>query len=692
MEAHEQKAVVAGSSVPDALETSFGDEAQIEYVPYGRLCRSPLNVRKKAPTGIETLAGTIAGKGLIQNLVVHPVKGSRAKQPKLGVCAGQRRLAALDLLFSQGKITKDFQVPVLIVSEGEAVAASLIENREREDMHIADESVAFRLLVEEGKSVIHVAALFGTSEVAVRRSLKLASLSPTLLEAFRDDQMDFEQAVALALADDHETQERVWADAREPWQRTPRELRAAITTTEIDASRSHLAKFVGIEVYEAAGGHVRRDLFSDAANAGFITDPDLLHRLATERLVAASQEIACEGWSWIETRTRRDYNEMVAFARLHSVSREPTPEEQAELDALIVKRDAASDALNAYFDTDGEPDEDEQERLEDAANAASDAVDLYGERFETFDADDMKRAGAFVVIDSDGQLSVERGLIRREDAKKVAGGANAVAGVAVGVAAPKKAKPLHGEKLCRRLTAHRTAAIQAELARQPNAALAVLMSRMIPVVFEDVYAREFAEYAIRIEAHTSRDRLLTDADDMADSVAWKEIEGEREKWARMLPERTAELLPWLLVQDVDITSNLFAFCVAATLDGTSAVDRAHPINELADLLHVDLSYYWKPTRVSYFDHVSKARMVDVVAAAVSPEAAANLQGMKKGDAAAAAELRMADSGWLPEVLTNRETPERRSYGYVSADDDADDADEGDGDDEMAATEEEPQDA
>ena len=136
MEAHEEKTVVSGTDGADVPETRFGNEAQIEYVPYGRLCRSPLNVRKKAPTGIEALAITIASKGLVQNLVVHPVKGSRAKQPKLGVCAGQRRLAALDLLFAQGKITKEQPVPVLIVSEGEAVAASLIENREREDMHM----------------------------------------------------------------------------------------------------------------------------------------------------------------------------------------------------------------------------------------------------------------------------------------------------------------------------------------------------------------------------------------------------------------------------------------------------------------------------------------------------------------------------------------------------------------------------
>jgi len=40
--------------------------------------------------------------------------------------------------------------------------------------------------------------------------------------------------------------------------------------------------------------------------------------LATQRLVTASQEIACEGWSWIETRTRRDYNELFGFARLRS--------------------------------------------------------------------------------------------------------------------------------------------------------------------------------------------------------------------------------------------------------------------------------------------------------------------------------------------------------------------------------------
>lgn len=78
----------------------------IQYVPYNRLCPSSLNIRKKAPTGIEALAATIGKNGLLHNLVVHEIKGS-ANPSKLGVCAGQRRLAALDLLVEHGRITKD---------------------------------------------------------------------------------------------------------------------------------------------------------------------------------------------------------------------------------------------------------------------------------------------------------------------------------------------------------------------------------------------------------------------------------------------------------------------------------------------------------------------------------------------------------------------------------------------------------
>lgn len=652
---------------------SNAEPERIKYVAYSRLARSPLNVRKKEPTGIEALAQTIFEQGLLQNLVVHEVKG-RTKLPKLGVCAGQRREAALDLLYSQGRITKDYPVPVLIVSEGEAVAASLIENREREPMHIADECVAFGLLAQEGKPVSHIAALFKVSEMVVRRALKIANLAPVLLDLLRDDRLDYEQAKALVLADDHAAQERAWNEARNDWQRRPSELRAALTKEELDARKNPLAVFVGLDAYEAAGGYVKRDLFSDDHNAGYIADADLLHRLATDRLIELSQTIAAEGWSFVETRTRPDHAELVRFERIASYSREPTKLEKKELAALVAVRDEAKDALDAYYaNQDGDEDEELCERLDDALTDAASAVDAYGERFEAFDPDDMKRAGAFVVIDEDGKVEVTRGLRRSEDCE---GDTNRLATPTHSQQkrdVPTKAKPLHGEKLCKRLTAHRTAAVQVELAKNPGVALAVLMYRLIPAVFDDLYGHRCSDQALQIEVHTSRDALASHADDMGDSAAWKALEEQRSNWEQTLPKRVDELLSWLLKQDQEVTSRLFAFCVSATLDGISQVDRAHPINEVANTMQVDFARYWKPTRKGYFDHVSKDRIALVVSEAVAPSVAADLRGMKKGDAATAAELRMAESGWLPEVLSNREIPQQ--FTYAAWEDDAEGVDD-----------------
>lgn len=91
-----------------------------------------------------------------------------------------------------------------------------------------------------------------------------------------------------------------------------------------------------------------------------------------------------------------------------------------------------------------------------------------------------------------------------------------------------------------------------------------------------------------------------------------------------------------------------------------------------------MTRYWTPTRATYFDHVSKARIAEVVSAAVSPKAAADLDKMKKADAAAAAELRLAKAAWLPEILTDRETP-------VTPSRESHDDDENEGDDDSANT-------
>ncbi|WP_147394117.1 hypothetical protein [Paraburkholderia sp. BL23I1N1] len=56
-----------------------------------------------------------------------------------------------------------------------------------------------RMLAGEGKSIEYIAALFRISPLVVRRRLKLANVSPKLLELFRNDEMKIEQVTALAL-------------------------------------------------------------------------------------------------------------------------------------------------------------------------------------------------------------------------------------------------------------------------------------------------------------------------------------------------------------------------------------------------------------------------------------------------------------------------------------------------------------
>jgi ParB family chromosome partitioning protein len=199
--------IVENRTNETVAESRFGNDTPIEYVPLALLCKSPHNVRRKTPTGIEALAGNIAAAGVMQNLVTHEMK-SRGKQRKLGVCAGQRRLLALELLHTAGRIDDSYPVPVKIVSEADAVAVSLIENQ-HEPMHPADACEAFRLLVNEGRTVTFIAALFSLSEIQVQRHLKLANVSPHLLDVFRDDGMTLEQIRTLALTDDHELQERL---------------------------------------------------------------------------------------------------------------------------------------------------------------------------------------------------------------------------------------------------------------------------------------------------------------------------------------------------------------------------------------------------------------------------------------------------------------------------------------------------
>ena len=94
----------------------------------------------------------------------------------------------------------------------------------------------------------------------MKQRLKLASVSPKLLDVYAEDGMTLEQLMAFTVNPDHERQVQVWEAIRSSWNKEPYQIRRMLTETSVRAS-DRRAVFVGVEAYESAGGTMLHDLF-----------------------------------------------------------------------------------------------------------------------------------------------------------------------------------------------------------------------------------------------------------------------------------------------------------------------------------------------------------------------------------------------------------------------------------------------
>ena len=78
--------------------------------------------------------------------------------------------------------------------------------------HPADQFEAFKALAGDGKGPEEIAARFGCSPATVRQRLRLASVSPALLDIYRADDMALDQLMAFTVSDDHGAQQKTWAE------------------------------------------------------------------------------------------------------------------------------------------------------------------------------------------------------------------------------------------------------------------------------------------------------------------------------------------------------------------------------------------------------------------------------------------------------------------------------------------------
>ena len=254
-------------------------EPLIREVPLSRLALAPENVRKTPPDpqADAELKASIAALGLLENLVVRtaaPDPGSLPGQAADGaecyaVVAGGRRLMAMQSLVEDGVLDADHPVPCLVAADGNTVGElSLAENVVRIAMHPADQVVAFTNLAGAGLSVATIAARFGMSERLVEQRLRLGNAAPELLEAYRANAIDLEVLKAFAVTTDRERQMAVWEQVSAQGYRPSAWQVKRLLTEERVPGASAIARFVGVEAYEAAGGQVLRDLFARDDESG----------------------------------------------------------------------------------------------------------------------------------------------------------------------------------------------------------------------------------------------------------------------------------------------------------------------------------------------------------------------------------------------------------------------------------------
>jgi ParB family transcriptional regulator, chromosome partitioning protein len=625
-------------------------ETRVLSIPLNKLAPSARNVRRTGrEIGIEALAASISAHGLLQNLTVLPVHKQDKPTGTYEVIAGGRRLLALKSLAKAKQIAKDATIDCLVLAEGSAEEVSLAENVVRENLHPADQFEAFKRLVdEEGLGCEAIAARFGVTAAVVRQRLRLAAVSPVLMQAYRDSGMTLDQLMAFTVTEDHARQEMVWESLS--W-KDPSAIRRALAEDRVRAT-DRRAVFVGAEAYEAAGGVIERDLFTDD-QGGFFADPGLLDRLALEKLTGVAEAIQAAGWKWASVCL--DYPHANGLHRVYPKVQRLSEPDQARLDELEQQYETLADEYEAEDD------------LPEAVVAELDAIAVEMEALRAqqsaYDPEEIARSGVFVVLDQSGRPRIEAGFVRSEDKRPAApssdeepnakdGGETSSAaattntdGVVVG--------PL-SDRLVADLTAHRTAALRDRLAENTDIALQALVHAFALQTFYPGYSQSSC-----LDCRITSAGLSGFAPGIGESVACQKIDHRASAWVSHLPESPADL--WSIVGELNQGERLalLAHCVSLGINVVrSWENRSRALShadQLAAALGLDMTAYWRPTVTSYFGQVTKAHILDAVREAVSDDAARRIEGAKKPAMADAAEGLLSETTWLPAMLRSPRT-------------------------------------
>lgn len=375
-------------------QSKINEDNTIIYASLNQLFLHDLNPRQEvAQEDVDALADSIKTCGLLQNL-----SGIEDDCGKIGIVAGGRRLRALaHLAEADPTLETVTSIPVLLAKDiVQAEMWANAENTAREDLDPADEIRAYGRMAKSNATADAIASAFGVTVAHVNGRLKLAGLPDAALDALKAKMINLTSAQKMTTAHD----EKLILEAIqmiEDGQISNINQLDRVLHPKAAKATDRRAAFVGAEAYEAAGGKISRDLFSEDV---FFENQDVLDETFAAKLTDQAGALLVEtGFAWVETNNDSYLNyyfiQENKFERIYPVEGVLTEEEAEEYDALA---DLA-----------------EGEVIDDAGQARLDALQaiLDGEY-----SDDQKRfAGAVVYVTNSGKLEVEHGLVRSDDKK-----------------------------------------------------------------------------------------------------------------------------------------------------------------------------------------------------------------------------------------------------------------------------------
>ncbi|MGP0039623.1 MAG: DNA-binding protein, partial [Rhodomicrobium sp.] len=520
-----------------------------------------------------------------------------------------------------------------------------------------------KAMADKGHGEATIAAAFRVSTLVVRQRLRLANASPVILKAYGDDEISLEQLMAYCVTDDHVRQEQVFESIKTSWNNGAEQIRRLLTEKSVSLHDKRV-RFIGTDAYQSAGGAIERDLFSEEDD-GYLIDVALVDRLVSEMLAAEAEKIRAEGWAWVQHAIDFPWNQRRDFRAVTPVTPALTEEEDAEAETLAQE----FDELDSVPEEDRVPEDAERLAAINARLAELDAKQA------VYSDEQKDKAGAFVSLDHDGTLIVERGYRRYADVaaeqQTRAAGANSPSGLprdpdnagmphetgepddtASGPADPAANDDDSAElpdKLMTELTAYHSLGLRNALAADHRIAyLAVLNA----VVLDLFYRGYTSNNCLQIDA---KDNLVMGFPGLAEFLARKKIDARHEAFQKLLPENEWEVWDALLKLDHDTQQALFAHCAGLTVNALHETfgrsnKRRHAL-QLAQALELDMGAQgFVTTAANYLGRIKKQQILETVTEVKGEQTAELLADLKKKEMAAEAERLLADTGWLPEPL------------------------------------------